>query len=85
MGLRCGASGVGAPPTESARPPVVVASTLPATLTVGGGVRPQSFAVGRKPRCLQVAVPSGRAPLVLSLRLVAFGKTSSSTLTLPRG
>ena len=47
-----------------------VASSLPARLVVTGrGVRTQRFAVSRRPRSLHLAVPRGRAPLILTLRL----------------
>lgn len=58
-----------------------VASTVAATLRIGG----RSYAVGRTPRRLRVALPHTTGVLRLAVTLTAGGKVTRGTYRLRRG
>jgi hypothetical protein len=57
-----------------------VSANLPAKLTVGR----QRFSVGVTPRSVQIGIKQGKYPAVLHLRLTAYGRTTSASLTILR-
>ena len=59
---------------------LVVESSIPATLQVGR----EKFNVRRRTRTLKIRIKPGGKPLVLHLRLKAYGKTTKHTLRIPR-
>ena len=57
-----------------------VSSSLPATLRIGK----QRFHVDRKPKNVNVRIKPGAGTLELKLRLKAYTKSTTQTLTIPR-
>ena len=59
---------------------LTITVSLPAVLTIG----PHAYRVNRMPRTIVVGIKPGKRPLVLRLRLSAFGRTSTTVLTIAR-
>ncbi len=60
---------------------LTVASTVAATLTIDDRT---NYQVARTPKTLAVTVAPGTGPVLLHLRLTAFGETTSTTLVIRR-